>query len=294
MSITLYPESQLTISKGGSLRSANGENTGDGKVIANAGSTLGDIGSDNAIESLIAQDATLSGAIYNANSVILSGTNKLTNLAGTTIYNLTTSDSSENYVSGGRLKTSNDIQIDVATSSLTIAGENTELFATTTILLDYKESLLAKVGYQIELNKNVKFMPYVGGRSTYFAQDGTTLSSTSQSMKLNDQDQQQYIGLIGGNISKSVQYQSWYLQPFIDLNLGYNFKTPSINQRSVGFDNFNMPIAYAKNARVLVSGRLGMQAIVDSGFYTILTGGVDWFDSKMNVFTASLKLGYRF
>jgi hypothetical protein len=51
--IILFPESRLTINKGGSLRSANGENTGDGKVIANAGSTLGDIGSDTAMRVLL-------------------------------------------------------------------------------------------------------------------------------------------------------------------------------------------------------------------------------------------------
>ena len=171
----------------------------------------------------------------------------------------------------------------------------------------------AKVGREVELNNTLKVTPYTGGRFTYFTKKDTdysglkfanfTKKDTGDSglefanITSNPENQQQVIGLIGAKLSAAGQYRSLYLEPFVDINIGFNFAS-SLDQGSIiiNVDNTKLPMSFShKNKnRVIISTRFGMQANINNSFYTTLSGGLDWFVNSIKAMSFSIKVGYRF
>ncbi len=159
-------------------------------------------------------------------------------------------------------------------------------------------SVLAKLGYNINAGDSVKVMPYVGLSYDSIKDDSYKLVNNSNAKDIAKRDvagktTNSYNASIGTKFSGEIEYDETNLVPFADLSFGYNFgKKASAKEVSLG--NLLITPEYATHDKSSIRASLGAEANMKNGLNVTVMGGMDMLGSKTNVYSGSLKLGYKF
>jgi ethanolamine utilization microcompartment shell protein EutS len=183
-----------------------------------------------------------------------------------------------------RKKFDNKLMLDVIATMQTMSGSLNQLL----FHGDYKGSsqirfisILPKIGYEISLNNEITFIPHIGAYINYCNRDAVTLKSStlkenSRSLISGQQTKQQYLLLAGAKLASSGEYRPWHLQPFIDVNFYWNFKSSvdmGVTTLKGSEDNNLLQLSwnYCKDRPIWILGRLGLQIKTDNGFNAVLS-----------------------
>jgi len=160
-------------------------------------------------------------------------------------------------------------------------------------------SVLAKLGYNMNAGDSVKVMPYVGLRYDSIKDDSHKLATNEAvqeniaTREVSGKTANSCIASIGTKFSGQIEYDETNLVPFADLSFGYNFGKKA-SAKEVALGNLSITPEYATQDKSSISASIGAEANMKNGLNVTVMGGMDMLGSKTNVYSGSLKLGYKF